>query len=256
MRLLLVSNSTNFGEGYLDHCIDEMLSVLDGIDRLVFIPFAVFDRGAYGRTATERFRTAGVRVDVASAGDGGRRLLEDARAVFVGGGNTFRLLKTLQDSGLLEDLRDRARSGMVYMGASAGSNIAAPTIRTTNDMPIVEPASFDALGLVPFQINPHYVDSEPASKQMGETRAKRLEEFLEENATPVVGVREGAWIRVDGEAAILGGRNGARIFRRDRDPEERAPGASLANLLAGGAQASLGEESITSARCSNSSKSL
>jgi dipeptidase E len=117
------------------------------------------------------------------------------------------------------------------MGASAGSNIAAPTIRTTNDMPIVEPDSFDALGLVPFQINPHYIDPDPGSSHMGETREQRLEEFLEENALPVVGIREGVWIRVDGREATLGGKKGTRIFRQDREPEEREPGASLSDLM-------------------------
>lgn len=231
MRLLLISNSTNFGEAYLDHCIGEMLDALAGIDRLVFVPFAGFDREAYGRAASARFEREGVRVEVATADDRGLRLLDRADAVFVGGGNTFRLLATLRASGLLEQLGDRARDGMLYMGASAGSNIAAPTIRTTNDMPIVEPGSFDALGLVPFQINPHYIDTDAASSHMGETREQRLEEFLEENETPVVAIREGAWIRLEGDSAILGGRAGARIFRRDRPPEERKPGAPLSDLL-------------------------
>lgn len=231
MKLLLISNSTNFSEGYLDHCIDEMLSALGGIDRLVFVPFAVFDRVAYGQAAVGRFEQVGVGVEVATPDEAGRRMIEDALAVFVGGGNTFRLLERLRNSGLLEGLRRHALDGMVYMGASAGSNIAAPTIRTTNDMPIVEPGSFDALGLVPFQINPHYIDPEPASSHMGETREQRLKEFLEENDTPVVAIREGAWIRIDGDSAVLGGRAGARIFRRDREPEERVSGASLSDLL-------------------------
>lgn len=231
MKLLLVSNSTNPGEGYLDHCIGEMLAVLDGIDRLTFVPFAVFDRERYGSTASSRFEKEGVRVDVATADPAGVGLVEDARAVFVGGGNTFRLLKTLRECGLLEPLKRRAKSGMIYMGASAGSNIAAPTIRTTNDMPIVEPGSFDALGLVPFQINPHYIDPDPCSVHMGETREQRLVEFLEENRTPVVGVREGSWIRVEEGVARLGGTRAARIFRGDREPEERASGSSLSDLL-------------------------
>ena len=117
------------------------------------------------------------------------------------------------------------------MGASAGINLAGPTIRTTNDMPIVEPRDFDALRLVPFQINPHYLDPEPGSTHMGETREQRLAEFHEENETPVVGLREGAWIRVEEGSARLGGRRGARIFRRGRPPEERAAGASLDDLF-------------------------
>jgi dipeptidase E len=121
--------------------------------------------------------------------------------------------------------------GLLYMGASAGSNIAAPTIRTTNDMPIVQPTSFDALGLVPFQINPHYIDPPTGSTHMGETREERLVEYLEENETPVVGLREGAWLRVEDGRVWLGGTRAARIFRRDAAPEERAPGADLSDLL-------------------------
>src|SRR5262249_19579645 len=126
---------------------------------------------------------------------------------------------------------ERALAGMPYMGSSAGTNIAAPTIRTTNDMPIVQPASFEALGLVPFQINPHYLDPDPKSTHMGETREQRLREFHEENEAPVVGLREGAWMRIEGDRAILGGARGARIFRRDEEPEERGTGDSLDDLL-------------------------
>jgi len=159
--------------------------------------------------------------------------VENADAVFVGGGNTFRLLKTLQDAQLLAPLGARARAGLPYLGASAGINLACPTVRTTNDMPIVEPHGFDALGLVPFQINPHYLDPDPGSIHMGETRELRIVEFLEENDCAVVGLREGAWIRVEGERAALGGRTGVRIFRRGMEPEERPPGASLDDLMGG-----------------------
>ncbi len=230
-RLLLVSNSTAFGEGYLDHCIDEMLDFLGPVRRLVFVPFALFDRAGYGKRAAQRFAEAGCEVEVLRADDSGRKMLESAPAVFVGGGNTFRLLKALQGGGLLPVLRARALSGMPYMGASAGSNLAGPTVRTTNDMPIVEPQSLTALGLVPFQINPHYLDPEPGSRHMGETREQRLAEFLEENDRVVVGLREGTWVRVEGAEAWLGGATGARIFRRGAEPEERAPGDSLADLL-------------------------
>jgi dipeptidase E len=137
----------------------------------------------------------------------------------------------MQDSDLLGALRARALGGMPYLGASAGINLAGPTIRTTNDMPIVEPRGFDALALVPFQINPHYLDPDPASTHMGETREQRLAEFQEENATPVVGLREGGWIRVEGTTGRLGGRRGARIFRRGATAEERPTGAALDDLL-------------------------
>jgi dipeptidase E len=157
--------------------------------------------------------------------------LASAEAVFVGGGNTFRLLRALQSTGHLEALRARVAAGMPYMGASAGTNIAAPTIKTTNDMPIVQPASFDALGLLPFQINPHFIDADAASRHMGETREERLREYLEENEVPVVGLREGAWLRREGATLRLEGRNGARLFRRGEAPEELAPGAALDRLL-------------------------
>ncbi len=230
-RLLLISNSTAHGEGYLDHCMAEMSDFLGEVRRLCFVPFALHDRAGYGAMAAERFAREGIEVDVLTADRAGGALLEETPAVFVGGGNTFRLLKTLQDTGLLGPLRRRVLTGMPYLGSSAGSNIAAPTLRTTNDMPIVQPPAFDALDLVPFQINPHYLDTDPASQHMGETREQRLLEYLEENDRVVVGLREGAWIRVEGDDARLGGRHGARIFRRGREPEEREAGASLGDLL-------------------------
>ena len=230
-RLLLISNSTNHGQGYLDHVLQEIDGFLGPVRRLVFVPFALQDRAGYGAKVGERLAAIGVEVATLTADEAGRRLATGAEAVFTGGGNTFRLLKTLQDAGLLAILRERALAGMPYMGSSAGTNIAAPTIRTTNDMPIVEPASFAALGLVPFQINPHYLDPDPGSTHMGETREQRLKEFHEENETPVVGLREGAWLRIEGDRATLGGARGARIFRRGETPEERGTGESLDDLL-------------------------
>jgi dipeptidase E len=154
-----------------------------------------------------------------------------AEAIFTGGGNTFRLLDAVQRLGLVDRIRARVAEGMPYTGASAGTNLACPTIRTTNDMPIVEPASLAALGLVPFQINPHYLDPEPGSTHMGETREQRLLQYHEENALPVVGLREGAMLRVDGDRVTLLGLKGARIFRRGMDPVEAEPGTELNDLL-------------------------
>ena len=232
-RLLLLSNSTNHGAGYLDHAAPAIASFLGPVRRLLFVPFALRDWTAYTARARERLAREGIEANGATADAQGRAAFEEAEAVFVGGGNTFRLLDRLQRSDLLEVLRRRAAAGMPYLGASAGTNIAAPTIKTTNDMPIVQPRSFAALGLVPFQINPHYIDADPSSRHMGETREERLREFLEENETPVLGLREGAWIRVEGDRATLEGMNGARVFRRGADPEEVAPGASLDRLLLG-----------------------
>jgi dipeptidase E len=230
-RLLLLSNSTNHDQGYLDHVLGEIDDFLGPVRRLLFIPFALKDRAGYGARVRERLAAVGVEVSTLTADEAGRRAVRAAAVVFTGGGNTFRLLKTLQDSGLLPLLRERALAGMPYLGSSAGTNIAAPTIRTTNDMPIVEPASFAALGLVPFQINPHYLDADPTSTHMGETREQRLREFHEENEAPVVGLREGAWMRIEGDRATLGGTRGARIFRRGEEPEERGTGDSLGDLL-------------------------
>ena len=233
-RLLLLSNSTNHGQGYLDHALPEVRALFHGVKRLLFVPFALYDRATYTAKARARFATEGIDVEALTPDPAGHRRLESAEAVFVGGGNTFRLLKTLQDGGLLEPLRRRVREGLPYLGASAGINITCPTIKTTNDMPIVQPARFDALGLVPFQINPHYLDPDPGSRHMGETREDRIREFLEENDVAVVGLREGAWLRIEGAKGQIGGAAGARVFRRGRAAEELAPGASLESLLAAG----------------------
>jgi len=222
--LLLLSNSTNHGQGYLDHAMPRVRDWLGLVGRLVFVPFALQDHAAYTAKARERFAAEGVEVEGL---DENPAALDDAEAVFVGGGNTFRLLARLQQAGLVETLRDRVAAGMRYMGASAGTNLACPTIRTTNDMPIVQPASFAALGLVAFQVNPHYLDPDPASEHMGETREARIREYHEENDTPVVGLREGGWIRVKGDGALLEGPRSARLFCRGRDPEEVPPGADL-----------------------------
>jgi dipeptidase E len=237
VRLLLLSNSTNHGQGYLDHAMEEIRALVGPARRLLFVPFALQDRAGYAARARARFAREGIEVDALTADEAGHRALDSAEAVFVGGGNTFRLLRTLQESGLLERLRRRAQGGMPYLGASAGINIACPTIRTTNDMPIVQPARFDALGLVPFQINPHYFDADPTSRHMGETREDRIREFLEENDVPVIGLREGSWLHVEGASGTVQGSAAARVFRRETPPEERPRGAAIDDLLSAGREA-------------------
>jgi len=230
-KLLLISSSTVYSRGYLDHAEEKIRDVFAAVQRVLFIPFALFDCEAYAAKARERFRGMGYALESVHATSDPRRLVKDAEAIFIGGGNTFRLLKALYDFDLLDAIRRRVSEGMPYIGSSAGSNVACPTIKTTKDMPIVQPPSFDALHLVPFQISPHYQDPDPGSTHMGETQEERIVQFLEENATPVAGLREGALLRVQHGGIELKGVSGARIFRRGYDPVERNPGSRLGDLL-------------------------
>ncbi|MDQ6623223.1 MAG: dipeptidase PepE [Verrucomicrobiota bacterium] len=224
-RLLLLSTSTIFGGEYLAYAEAEIRDFLGEVKSVLFVPFALFDRDAYSGRARKRFGEMGYRLESLHRAADPQAAVRAAEAIFIGGGNTFRLLKTLQDLDLLGTIRDRVAAGMPYIGSSAGSNVAAPTIRTTNDMPIVEPHSFAALDLVPFQINPHYLDPEPGFTHMGETREERLLQFLEENETPVIGLREGAMLRIEQGHCQLKGPSGARIFRRKLAPVEVEAGS-------------------------------
>lgn len=231
-RILLISSSTLYGSGYLDHAAEEIRDFLGKTNRVLFVPYALYDRDAYASQAQDRARKMGYALESVHLAAHARRAVDEAEAIFIGGGNTFRLLKALYDFDLLGPIRRRVEAGMPYIGSSAGTVVAGPTIKTTNDMPIIEPPSFAALGLVSFQVNPHYQDPDPNSKHMGETREVRLIQFLEENDTPVVGLREGAMVRVENGATVVKGSSGARIFRRDHEPLEIGPGDSLDALLA------------------------
>lgn len=230
-RVLLISNSTLYGGGYLDHAETEIRNFLGDAKRLLFVPYALFDHDKCAATAQARFQKMGYEMTSVHTAEDPIAAVNETEAVFIGGGNTFRLLKTLYDVELIELIRKRVLNGMPYIGSSAGSNVAAPTIKTTNDMPIVQPPSFNALGLVSFQINPHYLDPDPNSKHMGETREERIVQFLEENDTPVVGLREGAMLRIENGKTILCGSSGARIFRKGVEPVEISPGTRLDNLF-------------------------
>ncbi len=224
-RLLLISNSTQHGRGYLDHAEEEIRGLLGNVNRVLFVPYALHDRDGYAETARQRFEKMGYALESIHRAADPQEAVAKAEALFIGGGNTFRLLKALYENGLLELVRGRAEGSMPYIGSSAGSVAACPTIKTTNDMPIVEPPSLAALGLVPFQINAHYLDPDPNSTHMGETREVRLREFHEENTVPVVAIREGSMLRVENGVTVLKGTTGAKIFRRGEAPVEVEAGA-------------------------------
>lgn len=249
-RLLLLSNSRNYKMGYLEHARGAIREFLGKGPQVLFVPYAGVTIGwdDYAALTTAAFREMGYRMVTIHQTVDPVDAVANAEAIAVGGGNTFYLLSKLYETSVLDAIRERVQAGVPYMGWSAGSNVACPTIKTTNDMPVVEPPSFAALGLVPFQINPHYTDAMLPHHQ-GETRADRIAEFTRANPEIfVVGLREGSMLRVEGDdVALLGEKearatgadagsaraSGARVFREGDAPVEVAAGDSLAFLLAG-----------------------
>ena len=229
MRLWLHSGGT-FSESS-----EEVQLFLGDTKDVVFVPYAIDDLDMYIAKVREIMGPWGFDVVSTHEHEDPKQALRDAPALFMGGGNTFRLLTTLVQLDLMDVIRERVAQGMPYMGSSAGSNMACPTIMTTNDMPIVYPPHFDALGLIPFQINPHYLDPDPDSTHKGETRETRLREYHEMNALPVVGLREGSSLRREGDTLELRGTIGARLFRQGQEPVEHVPGDRLDFLLDGSA---------------------
>ena len=233
MKLLLISNSTNAGEEYLRYPLPEIGRFLQGVREIVFVPYAAvtFSYAEYERRVQARFAELGIRVrSVHRAGDPAA-LVRRAEAICVGGGNTFALARKMQQQGLMQAILRRIRAGVPYVGWSAGSNVCCPTISTTNDMPIVQPESFRAIGAVKFQINPHYLDANPAG-HAGETREQRIREYIEANPRRwVAGLREGCMLRYDdGRLELIGGQP-MRMFRKGVEPFEVEPGGDLSFLL-------------------------
>ncbi|MFW6205884.1 MAG: dipeptidase PepE [Gemmatimonadota bacterium] len=228
--LLLLSNSTLHGRPFLEHALDAIAEFLGDRRTVHFAPFALADHDGYTAKVADTLRPLGV--DVVGLHTVEAAAVEEAEALFVGGGNTFRLLKAVRQRGLIEPVRRRAAAGeLAYLGSSAGTNLSCPTIRTSNDMPIVEPGGFEAFGLIPFQINPHYRDPDSGSMHMGETREQRIREFLEENDVPVLGLREGTWLRRRSGTLTLHGDTGAVLFRRGHDREPFQDRDDLSPLL-------------------------
>ena len=233
MNLLLISNSTNAGEEYLKYPIAEIAKTLNGVSEVVFIPYAAvtFSYDEYEAKVQARFNEIGIKVKSIHHALNKRNFLRNAEAVVIGGGNTFALLKRMQEEDLLDVIHRRVKGGMPYVGWSAGSNVTCPTICTTNDMPIVQPESFRAIGLVSFQINPHYLDANPEG-HAGETREQRILEYLEANRSRyVVGLREGCMLRIDDNGIELIGSRPMRIFKKGQPTYEVNPGEDISFLL-------------------------
>ena len=231
MKLLLLSNSTNPGEEYLGWALDYLSDFYrkHGVRNILFIPYAgvTVEWNAYEQKVRQVYQHLGLNLTSVHHQAMASEAVLKAEAIAVGGGNTFQLLKLVQENKLISPIRRKVLEGMPYSGWSAGSNLACPTLKTTNDMPIAEPESFDALSLVKFQINPHYLDAHPQGHG-GETRQQRIEEFLEINRQiTVAGLREASLIEMDGNRIELKGRKAMRVFRYGKKPAEYEPGSDI-----------------------------
>ena len=230
MNIILASTSTLFGGNYLEYLTPEIEKLFSGINEIVFIPFAR-PGGISHDDYTEKVRTFFASLSIKVKGlhefENKTEALNSAIGIFTGGGNTFLLVKTLHEENLMQVVKENVENGTPYLGCSAGSNIGGLNMKTTNDMPIVYPPSFECMGLVPFNINPHYLDPNPDLKHNGETRETRIKEFLTQNDTKVVGLREGNWIRKIGQKITVEGKELTRIFEKDKEPYEIAPGREL-----------------------------
>ena len=233
MKLLLISNSTNAGEAYLQYPIAQIGSFLSGVKEIVFVPYAAvtFSYADYEAKVQARFNDIGIKVRSVHRAKDPRKMIREAEAICVGGGNTFALTKKMQEQGLMQAIRRKIAEGTPYVGWSAGSNVTCPTICTTNDMPIVQPESFKAIGAVKFQINPHYLDANPEG-HAGETREQRIQEYIKANPRRwVVGLREGCMLHLhDGVMELIGSRP-MRIFKNGVDTFEVNSGDDLSFLL-------------------------
>eukprot|EP01147_Barroeca_monosierra_P009443 gene9443-1685_t len=233
-RCLLISNSTSHPTGYLDHCAQNITDFLheSQVKSVLFIPFALHNHEEYATKARNRFQLLGFELTSLHEYEDKIDAVRKAESIFVGGGNTFRLLDKLYQFDLLQTIQSRILEGAPYIGTSAGSNVACRTIRTTNDMPIVQPPSFDALNLVPIQINPHYLDADLSSTHKGETRRERLEQYLEENTTPVLAIPEGTMLKVEGNTLTLHGMDiPIRVFIRGQEMRTHTTGDDISYLL-------------------------
>ncbi|TXE07163.1 dipeptidase PepE [Seonamhaeicola algicola] len=232
-NIIIASTSTIHGSGYLEYILDELTLLYKDTEEILFVPYARpsgITHDAYTEIATKAFIKINKRIVGLHTFKNPIEAVQNAQGIFVGGGNTFVLTNMLYKNNLINVLSQVVNKGTPYLGTSAGSNICGLTIRTTNDMPIVYPPSFDALKLVSFNINPHYLDPDSKSKHMGETRETRIKEFHKFNTQPVVGLREGSWLQVKNNTITLKGNLSARIFEVNKTPYEVETGTKLNDL--------------------------
>jgi dipeptidase E len=233
INCIIASTSTLHEGEYLEYLFPELQSHFKDCKTILFIPFAR-PSGISHDEYTSKVATAFAKINITVKGihefENPKEAIQKAEGIFTGGGNTFLLVTQLYKNGLMNILADTVKNGIPYLGTSAGSNICGLTMQTTNDMPIIYPPSFQTLGLIPFNLNPHYLDPDDQSKHMGETRETRIKEFHAFNTLPVLGLREGSWLDVKGEKITLKGSLQARLFRQNQLPEELASGSDLSFL--------------------------
>ncbi|PRX45831.1 dipeptidase PepE [Salegentibacter salegens] len=232
-KALLASTSTLHGQEYLEYLIPELKTFFSHTQEVIFIPFARpggISHNEYTKKASEAFKKAGIKLRGIHEFENMTEAITSARGIFTGGGNTFLLVSELYRNKLMQTLKNSIQNGCAYMGTSAGTNIAGLTMQTTNDMPIVYPPSFKTLGIVPFNINPHYLDPDTNSTHKGETRETRIKEFHTINTQPVIGLREGSWLMVSDNKIELKGSLSARIFKSEKLPFEIETNSDLSEL--------------------------
>ena len=231
--MIIASTSSLHGGDFLDYLLPELRIHFENCKTILFIPFAR-PSGITHEEYTKKVFVAFTKIGIAVKGihefEDALNAIKKAEGIFTGGGNTFLLVAQLYKNKMMNALTEAVKSGTPYLGTSAGSNICGLTMQTTNDMPIVYPSSFKTLGLIPFNLNPHYLDADMQSKHMGETRETRIKEFHSFNTIPVLGLREGSWLDVKGDKIILKGNFTARLFRQNQIPEEINSGADLSWL--------------------------
>lgn len=233
-NLLIASTSTLYGGSYLDYLKDALSALFSETNEVVFIPFARpggISHDEYTSKASEVFKKINKKLIGIHEFENPLEALQQAKGVFTGGGNTFVLVNELYKYSLMQPLREAIFKGLPYLGTSAGSNICGVSMQTTNDMPIVYPPSFKTLGVIPFNINPHYLDPVAGNKHMGETRETRIKEFHSQNTVPVIGLREGSWLRVQGDSIKLHGDLTARVFEQEKEPYEIKTGSDLQTIF-------------------------